>query len=188
MSSIKELVALAKAKPGDLNYASGSTGGGSHFAVELFKSMAGVNIVRVVYKGGSQQIIDLIGGRVQMTIDDAPTLMPSVKTGKLKALAITSAQPSTLYPELPTVSASGVPGYESGGMQGLFGPAKMPAALVTRLNAEIVRFLRSADAKGRLIALGYETVGNTPEEFAVLIKSEITKMGKVISDAGITAD
>jgi tripartite-type tricarboxylate transporter receptor subunit TctC len=188
VNSIKDLVALAKAKPGELNYASGSTGGGSHLAVELFKSMAGVNIVRVVYKGGSQQIIDLMGGRVQMTIDDAPTLMPNVRSGKLKALAITSAQPSALYPELATVSASGVPGYESGGMQGMFGPAKTSDALVKRLNQEIVRLLRTAEVRGKLVTLGYETVGNSQEEFAALIKSEIAKVGKVIKDAGITAE
>src|SRR5262245_48037759 len=113
VKGVKDLVALAKTKPGELNYASGPTGGGSHLSAELFKRMAGVEIVRIAYKGGSAALADVIGGRVQMTIDDAPTLMPNVKTGKLRVLAITSAQPSPLYPDLPTVAASGVPGYES---------------------------------------------------------------------------
>ena len=188
VTSVKGLIALAKAKPGELNYASGPTGGGSHLAVELFKYMAGANIVRVAYKGGSAALVDVMAGRVQMTIDDAPTLLSNVKTGKLKALGIASAQPSALYPDFPTIAATGLPGYQSGGMQGLFAPAKTPAATIRRVNQEVVRFLRTTEAKDKLLILGYETVGSSPEEFAATLKAESDSMSKLIAAIGLRAD
>ena len=131
VSSVKELIALAKAKPGELNYASGPTGGPSHLTMELFKNMAGgVNIVRIGYKGGAAALIDAMSGQVQMTIDDVPTLIPNIKAGKLKALAVTTAEPSALIPGLPTVSATGVPGFEAAQMQAVFVPVKTPDAIV----------------------------------------------------------
>jgi tripartite-type tricarboxylate transporter receptor subunit TctC len=188
VKNIKELIALAKAKPGELNYASGPTGGGSHLSAELFKHMAGVNVVRVAYKGGSAALVDVIGGRVQMTIDDAPTLMPNVKAGKLRVLAISSLQPSPLYPDLPTIAASGVPGYESVAMQGIFAPAKTPTALIKRLNQEIVRVLNGQDAKDKFLGLGVEVVANSPEEFAATLKKEMDRLGKLIKDLGLRVE
>ena len=188
VKSVKELLALAKAKPGELNYASGPTGGGSHLAVELFKYMAGTNIVRIAYKGGAVSMPDLIGGRVQMTIDDAPTLLPHVKSGKLRALAIATAEPSPLYPDLPTVSASGVPGYVSAAMQGMFAPAKTPDAIIRRLNQETVRVLSRADVKEKFVGVGAEVIPSTPEQLGAWVKAERERLGKVIKETGIKVE
>ncbi len=188
VTSVKELIALAKTKPGGLNYASGPSGGGSHLGMELFKHMAGVNIVRVAYKGGSAALAGLIAGEVQMTFDDPPTLMPQVKAGKIKALAVTSPKPYSLFPDLPTVTASGLPGYESETFVGAFGPAKMPAALVRRINQDIVRAINEPDAKEKFTALGMQVVGSSPEAFAAALKSDIATLGKLIKDLGIKPD
>lgn len=188
VKSAKELIALAKAKPGELLYASGPNGGGSHLAVELFKSMAGVNIQRVAYKGGSASIPDMLAGRVQVTIDDVPTLMPNVKSGKLTALGIATLQPSRLYPDLVTLTSTGLPGYESVAMQGLFAPVKTPTALIKRVHQAVVRYLGTPEANGKLSALGYETVGSSPEEFTAVLKVETERMGKLIADIGLRVD
>ena len=184
VKSVKELIALAKARPGELNYSSSPPGSPTHLAAELFNSMAGVKIVRVVYKGTAPAIAALIGGEVQMIITDAGLLTPHAKSGRLRALAVTSAQPYALAPGLPTVAAT-VPGYESGSVTCLFAPAKTPAAIITRLNQEVVRYLARSDVKEKFFNAGAETVGNSPGEFAALIKSDTAKWGKVIKDAGI---
>jgi len=186
--SVKELIEIAKSRPGQLNYASSGIGSGSHLAMEMFKSMAGINIVRVPYKGGTQTMTFLVSGEVQLIIDDTPTLMPYVKNGKVTALAVTTAQPSTLAPGLPTMASSGVPGYEAEGLQGLYAPAKTPVAIIRRLNQEVVRILDRKDVKSKLFDLGYETVGSSPEEFAARMRLEIAKATKVIQDAGIHAE
>jgi tripartite-type tricarboxylate transporter receptor subunit TctC len=182
--TVKELIALAKAKP--LNASSGGTGGGSHLSIELFNALAGVKIVRVPYKSGSQEIADLIGGQVEMTFGAPAPLMPHVKAGKLRALAVTSAQPSALLPEFPTIAASGLPGYEMVSITGMFAPAKTPPPVIKRLNSEVVRYLQTAEAKEKLLASGVEPVGSSPEELAATVKAEIARMGKVIKDAGIS--
>ncbi len=187
-SSVKELIALAKAKPGELNFASGGTGGGSHLSGELFKYLAGVNIVRVAYKGGSAATIDLLAGRVQMLFDDAPTLMPNIKAGKLRALAVTSSEPSALAPGLPTMAAAGLPGYAFESTQGVWAPAKTPSAVIRRLNQEMVRLVNQPDVKEKLFNNGLEPVGNSPEQFGALVKSDMANMSKVIQAAGIRAD
>ena len=179
---------MAKARPGELNYASGATGGSTHLAAELFKSMAGVNIVHVPYKGSAPAITALISGEVQLTITDVGLVAPHVKSGKLRALAVTSAEPSALVPGLPTVAASGLPGYEAVGMTGILAPAKTPAAIINRLNQEIVRVLNMPEVKEQFFNAGVEVVGSSPEQFAATIKSEIAKLGKVIKDAGIKVD
>jgi tripartite-type tricarboxylate transporter receptor subunit TctC len=184
-SSVKELIALAKAKPGQLNYGSGATGGAGHLAGELLKSMAGVNIVHVPYKGNAPQVTGLITGEVHMVIGDVSLVMPHVKSGKLRALAVTSAEPSAMVPGLPTVAASGVPGYESGAIYGMWAPAKTPRAIIQRLNQEVVRYLRKPEAKEKFFNAGAEIVANSPEEFAAIIKSDIAKWGKLIKDVGI---
>ena len=184
-NSVKELIALAKAKPGALNYASGNTGGSAHLAGELFKSMAGVNIVRVAYKGSALAITGLIGGETQLMITDTNIVAPHVKLGKLRALAVTTAQPSALAPGLATVSAAGLPGYESMGMSGLFAPTKTPGPIINRLSQETVRVLSVPDVKEKFFSVGSEVVGSSPEKFAAEIKADINRWSKVIKDAGI---
>jgi tripartite-type tricarboxylate transporter receptor subunit TctC len=188
VTSVKELIAVAKARPGELNYASGGTGSAAHLAAALFTSMAGVNIVHVPYKGNALIVNDLIGGQVQMTIISAGSVMEHVKAGRLKALAITSGQPSALLPDLPTIAASGVPGYESATVYAIFAPAKTPNAIIRRLNQEIVRVLSRPEVKEKLFSAGVEIIGSSPEQLAATIKSEMVRMGKVIKDARITVD
>ena len=189
VKSVKELIALSKAKPGELNYSSTPTGGGSHLAGELFKSMAGVNIVRVAYTGGAAAVTALISGEVQLSISSASTVSPHMKSGRLRGLAVTSAGPSALVPGLPTVAAAGVPGFEFVGTQGMMAPAKTPGAIIERLSREMVRVLNQPDVKERFLGTGQETIADSsPEHFAATIKSDLAKMGKVIKDAGIKVE
>ena len=185
VNSVKELIALAKAKPGTLNYGGPGPGSTPHLNTEMFKSMAGVNIIYVPYKGSGPAVLGLIGGEIQMMIGTAASVSTQIKAGKLKALAVTSPQPSALFPGLPTIAASGVPGYDSEFIQGVFAPAKTPGAVINRLNQEMVRALKSAEVKEKYLNAGIETVGSTPEEFAAAIKSSIAKWSKVIKDANI---
>ena len=184
VKSVKELVELAKAKPGELNYAAGTIGVSPHLAAELFKALAGVNIVRVPYKGGGPALNGLIGGEVHLMFPNAGSVMPHIKSGRVRALAVSTARPSALAPGLPTVAAS-VPGYETGAVICVFAPARTPAAIVDLLNREIVRVLNGAVVKERLFNSGSEVVANSPREFAAFIKSDMARMGKVIRDAGI---
>ena len=188
VKTVKELIALAKAKPGILNYSSGSIGGSGHLAVELFASMAGIKMVHIPYKGTALAVSALISGEVQLLLNDAGTMMPHVKPGKLRALAVASAEPSALTPGLPTVAASGVPGYEWAGVSVILAPAKTPGAIINRLNQEIVRVFNTADVKERFFNAGQEVVGSSPEELAAVIKSDMAKLGKLIKDAGIKAN
>ena len=183
VKSVKELIALAKARPGELNYANSAVGGSSHLAAELFKAMAGANIVTINYKGGAAGLNGLMGGEVQLMFAD-PTAMAHVKTGKLKALGVTSPQASVLIPGVPPV-ALGLPGYEMVGIDGIWAPAGTPAAIISRLNQEIVRILRTPEAKEKYLSLGGEAYGSSAEEFGAKIKSDIATMSKVIKDAGI---
>ena len=182
--SVRELIALAKAKPGALNYASSSPGGSAHLAAELFKAMAGVNIVHIPYKGNGPAFNDLFSNQVQMMFAVAAVVIPHVKTGRVRALGVTTAQPSKLLPDLPTVAAT-VPGYEAITTYSIFAPAKTPAAIVTRLNQEIARTLSKSDVKQILLDAGVEPVGSSPSELAVAVKSELQRFGKVVKDAGI---
>jgi len=185
VKTVEELVAYARARPGELNYGSGGTGSSTHLAVELFKSMAGVNIVRVPFRGNAPALNALFAGEVQLMIATAGTVAPHLKSGRLRALAVTSAQPSPLAPGLPTMAASGLPGYESIQIYGVFAPSRTAAAIVKRLHDEIVRVLGRADVKEKFLAAGVEPVGSTPQQLAATIKSEIVRMSKVIKDAGI---
>ncbi len=186
--SVRELIALAKAKPGELNFASSGTGGSSHLFVELFKSMAGVNIVHVPYKSTGTGVVDLLSGQVQMMINSAPGLTPHIKTGKLRGLAVTTAEPSLLVPDLPTLSSSGVPGYEAEGRTAMFAPGKTPAAVIKRINEVVVRYINTSDVKEKLFNGGAEVVGSSPEQLAATIKREMAVWGKVIKDAGIRVE
>ena len=188
IKSIKELIALAKARPGELNYSSTSTGSASHIAAESFNYMAGVKIVRIPYKSSAQESADLVSGEVQLTFFDAGTATRFMKSGQVRALAVGSAQPSPLFPALPTIGAT-VPGYEAKPqINGLFAPARTPEAIIRRLNQEVVRVLNQPEVKEKLFAAGVETAGTTPEQFAAEIKSEIAIMAKVIKNAGIRVD
>ncbi len=187
-TSIKELIALARSKPGELNYATSGIGSSAHLAAELFKSMAGVNIVHVPYKGAGPASIDLVAGQVQLAFGNTTTVMPHVKAGRLRALAVSTAQPSALVPGLPTVASSGLTGFESASMVGILGPARTPSAIVERLNRELVRVLNLPDVKEKFSNVGMETVGSTPAHLNATMKSEIARLGKVIRDAGIRGD
>jgi tripartite-type tricarboxylate transporter receptor subunit TctC len=187
-SSVKELIALAKAKPGALNYGSAGYASAPHFAAELFKSMAGIDIVHIPYKGAGAAVIDVIGGQIQMMIGTAPSVTPNIKAGKLKALAVSSAQPSLLAPGLPTMAASGLPGYEFASINGVFAVAKTPDAIINRLNQEIVRAVTQPDVKEKLLNIGTEVVTSSPEGFANKLRSEIAKWDKLIKEVGIRAE
>jgi tripartite-type tricarboxylate transporter receptor subunit TctC len=187
-NTIKDLIALAKAKPGALNYGSGATGAASHLAAELFKYMAQVNIVRIPYKGQGAAVLGLLGGEVQMSFASAPSVAGHIKSGKLRALAITTPKPSQLAPGLSTVAEAGLPGYQSATSAGMFAPVKTPARLITLVNREIVQALNKQDVKDLLFRDGTEVVGSSPEEFAATIKAEMATMGKVIKAAGIRTE
>jgi tripartite-type tricarboxylate transporter receptor subunit TctC len=184
-TSVKELIALAKARPGALDYASGATGASNHLAGELFSAMAGVKIVRIGYKGIGPAVADLLGGHVQLSFATAGAVAPHVKSGKLRALGVTSAQPSALFPGIAPIAAAGLSGYEAVAVSAVFAPAKTPVAVIRTLNREIVRVLAAADTRDKFLALGVEAVGTTPEQLAASVKSEMLRMGKVIKDAGI---
>lgn len=187
VKSVKDLIVLAKAKPGELNYGSASVGASSHLAMELLKSMAGVNIVHIPYKGTGSAVIGVIGGQVQLMISTPVSVAPYINSGRLRAVAVTSATPSALFPALPTVAAT-VPDYEAVTRTGIWAPAKTPAAIINRLNQEIVRVFGQPDVKEMYSKLGYEVVGSSPEQMDTIVKSEMLRMGKVIKDAGIPAD
>lgn len=185
VNSVKEMISLAKTQQGALNYSSGATGAITHIAAELFNSMAGLKLVRIPYKGAGLALNALIAGEVQLMFPTLGQVMPHVKSGRLKALAITSAQPSPLAPDWPTVSASGLPGFESVSMFGVFAPIKTPAAIINRLSQDIASVVTQSANKEKLFGTGVEPVGNSPAEFARLIRTEMTILGKVIKDAGI---
>jgi tripartite-type tricarboxylate transporter receptor subunit TctC len=185
---VKELIALAKAKPGAINYASAGIGGGAHLAAELFKDMTGVNIVHIPYKGSGAASIGLIGGQVQLMFANPPVVTPHIKSGKLRALAVTSAQPSALFPGLPTVAASGLPGYEVMVATALFAPAKTPDAILRRLNHEAVLILHRPDVKERFFKIGAEAMGGSSAQLADWIKADLAKWSRVIKVAGIHVD
>jgi tripartite-type tricarboxylate transporter receptor subunit TctC len=185
VSSVKELIALAKASPGKINYASGPVGASNHLAAEVFKAMAGVDLVRIGYRGGGPALNDVLAGQVKVMFATAGSVSGHVQSGRVKALAVTSAEPSALVPGLPTLAASGVPGYSSEAIYGFWAPARTPAAIMAQLHREAVRVLTQPEVKERFFRSGVETVGNTPKEFAAVIKAETTRLAKVLASAGI---
>ncbi len=184
VKSVRELIALARARPGELNYAAGSLGAAPHLAAELFKSMAKLNIVRVAYKGTGGSLIGLLSGEVEMMFPTAGSVTPHIKSGKLRALAVTSLQPTALAPGLPLLAAA-LPGYESVSLNGLFAPARTPDPVIRQLNQEIARIMTRPEVKEKLVAAGTDAMATTPEEFAATIQSEMAKWGKLIREAGI---
>lgn len=186
--SVKELVALAKAQPGGLTFASSGSGSGTHMAAELFKSTTALDIRHIPYKGVVAAIPDLLAGRVTMMFSPIPVVLPLVREGKLRALAVTSLRRSSAAPELPTIAESGYPGFEATNWYGLFAPARTPATIVRRLHLETVKALALPELRGKLTDLGMEVIGNSPDEFASVIKSEIPKWAKMIKESGIKPD
>ena len=185
-NNVKELIALAKAKPGSLNYATGSTGSLTHLAAELFQSMAGVDFQRVNYKSGAQAVNDVVAGRVQVMFAVTVSLYPQIKAGKLKPLGLTTAKPTELAPGIATISSLGVPGYESVSNTGLFAPAKTARPIIDRVNKEFNHALLSPELKDKWFSQGVEPVGGTPEYFEGVIKAEIAKTAKLVKDRHIT--
>jgi tripartite-type tricarboxylate transporter receptor subunit TctC len=186
--SVKELIALAKARPGELNYSSPGNGTSGHLAAEMFKLMAGINIVHVPYQGGGPAVMGLLSGQVQMLILSPVATLPFVKSGKLRALAITSLTRSPDLPNIPTMSESGLPGYEVLLWFGLYAPAKTPKAIITRLNQDVVKIMQTPEMRASLASEGGQPVGNSPEQFQEIIKADVAKWAKVVKDAGIKVD
>ena len=188
VKSVKELIAFAKARSGQLAYSSSGSGTPSLLGGELFDSMAGVKLTHVPYKGGGPSVIALVGGEVSVGFATMPSVISHVKAGKLRGLAVTTAQRSPTTPDLPTVSEAGVPGYEMGSWYGLLAPAGTPREVVMRLNAEMAKMLKLPDVKQRLDALGFEVLVSTPEEYGAFTKNEIEKWAKVVKASGARVD
>jgi tripartite-type tricarboxylate transporter receptor subunit TctC len=187
-NSVQELIALAKKNPGTLNFASGSNGSTGHLAGELFKSMAGIDMQHIPYKGAAPATSDLLAGQVSLMFDNLASATPLIKSGKLRALAVTTLRRTPFFPELPTISESGLPGFDLSTWFGVFVPAGTPPDIVARLNAELVRILKTPEMRERLASLGAEPVGNSPAEFLAYIRSEIPKYAKVIRESGAKVD
>ena len=187
-SNVREFIAYAKANPGKLNFGSGSTGSAGHLAGELFKTMAGIDMTHVPYKGAAPAMNDLIGGQIQLMFDNLASSLAQVRAGKVKALAVTTAKRSALAPELPTIAESGLPGFDINTWFGIFVPAGTPREVVERLHAEFTKALAAPDIREKMLNLGAEPVGSTPEEFAAYIRSEADKYARVIKASGARAD
>ena len=187
-NDVKGLIAYAKANPGSLNYATAGNGSSNHLSFELFKMMTGTRITHVPYKGSAPAVTDLIAGQVQVMFDNTPNVLPHVKAGKIKALAVSSKSRSSQAPEVPTVDEAGVPGYDVGVWFGVLTVAGTPREIVQRLNTEVVKVLTSAEVKERFGRLGVDVVAGTPEQFSQFLKNEVARWAKVVQDANIKAD
>jgi tripartite-type tricarboxylate transporter receptor subunit TctC len=188
VKSVKDLLALARAKPGGLDCASAGRGSSTHMAFELFKTLSGVTITHIPYKGTGPALVDAMAGQVHMLFGNVLSTLSHVKAGKLRALAVTTAKRSTALPDLPTIAESGVPGYDNSTWHGWLAPAGTPPAILNRLNAELVRSARAPDVVARLAPDGGEAVGSTPEEFAQHIATEIARWRRVVREAGVRVE
>ena len=188
VKDVKSFIALAKARPGELNYGSSGPGAADHLAGELFNNLAGVKMIHIPYKGGAPAMLDLVGGQVQLVFSTVSTAMGAIQANKIRALAMTGNQRFERMPELPTISEAGLKGFEVNNWYGLFAPTGTPKEAITRLNAETVKALAMPDVKTRLLDAGIIAVSSTPEAFASYIRSETTKWAKVIRDAKITVE
>ncbi len=186
--NVKELIALAKAKPGELNFGSAGNGSVGHFSTEQFMTLTGTKLVHVPYKGAGPAVTDLLGGRLNLMFENLPTIIPHVRSGKLRLLGVGTLQRSALAPEFPTIAEEGVPGYDSATVFGVLAPAKTPPAIIGKLNAEMVKILKSAQGKTALAERGLEVVGSTPQEYGTQIKDEFTRYGRIAKAAGIRVD
>jgi tripartite-type tricarboxylate transporter receptor subunit TctC len=188
VNSVADLIKLAKAKPGQINFASSGSGTSIHLSGELFKTMAGVDMTHVPYKGSAPAITDLIGGQVQVMFDNLPSSLQQIKAGKLRAIAVTSAKRAPALPDVPTIAESGLPGFEASSWFGIVAPAGTPPAIIARINADINQWLQSPDVKEKLLAQGAIAAGGTPEQFAAHIRSETEKWAKVVKVSGAKVD
>ncbi len=188
VNSVQELIAYAKANPGKLNFASSGNGTSIHLSGELFKTMAGVQMTHVPYKGSAPALQDLVGGQVQLMFDNLPSSLALIKGGKLKPLAVTSLSRAAALPDVPTLAESGLPGFEASSWFGLLAPAGTPPAVVTKLNTEVAKWLASPEAKEKLLAQGAIAAGGTPEDFAKHIAAETAKWQKVVKESGAKVD
>jgi tripartite-type tricarboxylate transporter receptor subunit TctC len=182
---VKELIALARARPGAINYGSGGNGSTPHLAAALFAAMAGIELTHIPYKGTAPATADLIGGQIQIAFLGIPAVLPHARSGKLRVLAVTGLQRSAELPEVPTVDESGVPGYEVNPWYGLLAPAGTPRAIVARLGAETTRVVRAAEMIVKLAAQGAEATGSTPEEYAAVIRADTATWTRVVGQAGL---
>jgi tripartite-type tricarboxylate transporter receptor subunit TctC len=186
--SVKELIALAKSKPGGITYASGGNGSSTHLAGEQFRQMAGIPLTHIPYKGAGPAFVDLIAGQVTMYFSSIPPALPHIKSGRVRALAVSSEQKTQLLPELPTIAESGVPGYESAASYGLVAPMRTPASIVNKLNAETAKILKDADVRSRFVSQGLDIAGGTAQDFNRYMRAEIAKWAKVIKASGAKVD
>jgi tripartite-type tricarboxylate transporter receptor subunit TctC len=186
--SVKELVALARSRPGQLNYASAGSGTNLHIAAELFKNLSGTNIVHVPYKGGGPALSALLGGEAQLSFLGVVAVVPHVKSGKMRALALTATKRSAVLPDLPTIAEAGVPGYEFASWYGVLAPAGTPAPRITKLHDILVRSLRSPDLAGRMATEGADIIAGSPQQFAAYLKTELTKWARVVKDSGLRVE
>jgi tripartite-type tricarboxylate transporter receptor subunit TctC len=188
VSSLKELIELAKKDPGKLNYATSGIGSVAHLTSEMFAAMAGIKLTHVPYKGTQLSITDIAAGQVAMLFDNTLTGKPHIEQGRLKGIAISSLKRSSILPDIPTVDESGLPGFDSWNYFGVFGPAGLPPAVVQRVNAEMNRILADPATRERFLTLGFEVTGGTPQQFAEVVASESRRWGRVIRDANIKVD
>jgi tripartite-type tricarboxylate transporter receptor subunit TctC len=188
VASVKELIAYAKTRPGELNFCSAGNGSGSHLAGELFNVMTGVKLTHIPYKGSGLAITELIGGQVQLMFAGIVPIDPHVKAGRVRGIAVSSAHRSTALPQVPTIAESGLPGFEVVGWYGVLAPAHTPHSIVDRLNREFLKILQTPDIRDRLTSEGAEPVGNSPAEFAAFLKTDIARWAKVIKQAGAKLD
>jgi tripartite-type tricarboxylate transporter receptor subunit TctC len=188
VNSVQELIAYAKANPGKLNFASSGSGTSIHLSGELFKVMAGVQMTHVPYKGSAPALQDLLGGQVQLMFDNLPPSLPQIKAGKLRALGVTSTARSPALPDVPTIAESGLPGFEASSWFGVLAPAGTASTIIAKLNAEIAKWLASPEAKEKLVAIGANGAGGTPEDFARHIQTETAKWAKVVKESGAKVD
>ena len=188
VKSVKELIAFAKARPGKIDYASGGSGGSPHLAMELFKSMTGTDMVHVAYNGVGPALIEVLAGQVQVFFANAAPAVPYIKSGQLRALGTSGTKRSLVAPEIPTVAEAGVPGFEASAWFGVIAPAKTPAAIIARLNAEIVKSMRSPDTESRVQSIGAEVLTSTPQEYAQVIAADIDRWGELVRRLGLRAN
>lgn len=188
VKTVKDLIALAKERPGQLTYASVGNGSATHLATEMIVSRAGIKLVHVPYKGSAPALGDLIGGHVSLYLGSMPASVPQARSGKLRAVAVTGARRAPAAPEVPTIAESGLPGYEFNSWYGLFAPAGTPPAIIDQIQGAVRKVLERADMRERMLAEGNETVGNTPGEFAAVIRSDISKYAKIVKAANIRPD
>lgn len=188
VKSVKDLIALTRSRPGEISFGSGGNGSSAHLSGEMFRTLAGVKIVHVPFKGAPAAVLGVITGEISMAILNLPPALPHIRSGRLKALGVSTAKRSAAAPELPTIAEAGLPGYEATAWFGVLAPASTPRDIVMKLNGEIVRSLRTEEMRKRILADGGEVVGGTPEAFTEVMKRDIAKWAKVVAASGARAD